>query len=480
MLRILLILALPGCLGPWQAEWDLPTDGLTDDTDLPDTDTPEDTDTDVPVDTDTDTDTTDTELRIERVTAPITADTVWDAGAVWVLAGDAILFVEGSAVLTIEAGTTVMGEPGSALVVTRDARVDARGTADAPIVLTSASPVGSRRPGDWGGLVMLGNATVNKTLPRAIEGIDAEDVRGQYGGADDSWNCGALDYVRIEFAGFEVFAGNELNGLTLGACGANTFVRHVQIHRGLDDGIEVFGGTADLKWVVITGSGDDGFDYDEGWRGRLQYAVIQQYPYDPSLANNGDEGIEGDGNYAATPFSSPSIYNASVFGSGDPFSAQYGLHLKEGTAGTIANTVVAFQTQRALDVEHVETADLARDGELSISSSAFWSVGTEGDLWALDATDNDGGFDELQWLGSEDNLLGEDPLLPDRPAPVVAPNQWIVDPSLLWVPGAGSPLANGAPPPADDFFDVAASFVGAIRPASSVTWWDGWTSFPEN
>ena len=125
--------------------------------------------------------------------------------------------------------------------MTRDASLHAAGTADVPIVFTSASRK-APAPRRWGGLVMLGSAPVNQADAH-IEGVPANDTRGSFGGDDADGSCGVLEYARIEFAGFEVYANNELNGLTLGGCGSGTIVRHVQVHRSLDDGVEMFGGT---------------------------------------------------------------------------------------------------------------------------------------------------------------------------------------------------------------------------------------------
>lgn len=133
---------------------------------------------------------------------------------------------------------------------------------------------------------MLGSAPVNRADAQ-IEGVPHGDTRGAFGGSDAGSSCGIMEYTRIEFAGFEVYANNELNGLTLGGCGDGTIVRHVQVHRALDDGIEVFGGTVDLQNIVITGAGDDSLDWDMGWRGRVQFLAIQQH------ADTGDNAFEG-------------------------------------------------------------------------------------------------------------------------------------------------------------------------------------------
>src|SRR5690606_13500288 len=132
----------------------------------------------------------------------IASDTTWTADNTYVLTN--LTYVAGGSTLTIEPGTVVQGREGSALVVTAGSRLVAEGTAEEPIVLTSAVAEGGRAPGDWGGVVLLGNAPIN--LPggtNQIEGIDPTEDRGTYGGTDAAHDCGSLRYVRIEFAGFE-------------------------------------------------------------------------------------------------------------------------------------------------------------------------------------------------------------------------------------------------------------------------------------
>ncbi|MEO0606064.1 MAG: hypothetical protein AAF211_31840, partial [Myxococcota bacterium] len=384
------MLLASGCLGPFEAaSGPSPSDTAPDDTG------PDPVDTAAP------------EPTIVDVTESITADTTWTNDNVYVLAEDGLIYVEGEATLTIEEGTTVRGLPGSALIVTRDAMIDANGDPDQPIVFTSAQPVGQRKPGDWGGVVLLGNDEVNKSIPRQIEGVSLEDEpRAQYGGSDTFDNCGSMDYVRIEFAGFELFDGvdgNDLNGLTLGGCGVNTRIRHVQVHRGFDDGVEVFGGSVDLKWIVISGALDDSLDWDEGWDGRAQFVVIQQYENpDPTIANVGDEGIEGDGALGddedldglrdvQEPFTFPTLTNVSIFGSGAKGTRHNAMDLREGTGARMMNMLIGRQTGHGVDLTDPQTAIWASNttpGEptVSITHSVFFDVGDGGNQYGVSAT----------------------------------------------------------------------------------------------
>ncbi len=407
------------------------------------------------------------EVVEERVAGPIRSSTVWRAEQTYLLEG--LVYVEGDASLTIEPGVRVLGEQGSALIVTRDATLYARGTPDQPIVFTSAAPVGERRRGDWGGVVLLGNAPVNEESA-FIEGIVDKDPRGAFGGSEIGANCGVLEYVRIEFAGFEAFANNELNGLTLGGCGHKTIVRNVQVHKALDDGIELFGGDADLRNIVITGAGDDSIDWDLGWQGRGQFFIVQQH------GDAGDNGFESDNNtddHDALPRSAPVLYNVTLLGSGSRKIAQRGMTLRRGTGLTLRNFIVSGFGLEAIDVRDIATSLLAQTGALSLAHGIIFDVGLEGATYAADESgDDDGGFDEASYLRDPARFigLGVDPMLSSQAFDPIMPD---------FVPHSGSPaLNNAAPIPKEEFFDEAATFLGAVRPGSVRPWYAGWTAFP--
>jgi hypothetical protein len=399
------------------------------------------------------------------VNANIEANTTWTADHTYTLKQH--IFVIGGT-LTIEPGVKVMGDEGSSLVITTGGRIVADGTAAAPILFTSSKPEGQRSAGDWGGLVLLGTAPINvaggtnniEGYPDTIPGIE-------YGGNDDTHDCGVVRYVRIEFVGYQLTADNEINGLTLGACGSDTVVDWVQVHQGLDDGVEVFGGTVDLKHVLISQVQDDGLDWDFGWVGRGQFIVIQQ----SGLSN---QGIEADNNGAAvdaTPRSNPLIYNMTLVGSDAPpggaGQTQKGMHIRRGTAGRLWNVIVAHFADFPIDIDGAATVAQTPD-DLFLKNSIFFDNGNQ-TLWD-DATDNDGGFIEGDFFrdAAHDNLE-EDPLITSA----------LSQTAPVFQPAAGSPAltaANAATPPNDGFFDTDAVFVGAV---GSTDWTTGWTAFPQ-
>ncbi len=406
-----------------------------------------------------------------RISGSLQGDQVWHANQRLLL--DGLVFVEPGNSLTIEAGTTIRALPGSALIISRGAQLFARGQQDKPVVFTSAQPLGTRRPGDWGGVVMLGAAPINRANA-TIEGLPDGDQRGVFGGDDAHGSCGVLEYTRIEFAGHEISRDNELNGLTLGGCGDGTIVRHVQVHRGLDDGIEIFGGNVDMKYVLITGAGDDSLDWDMGWRGRVQFLLVQQY------ANSGDNGFEGDNNKAspdALPRSEPTLYNVTLISPRSRERFHRAMTIRHGSGGHFHNFIVQGFSGESFDIGGSRSAQLTDSGELTFANMLVHDIGTRGVSWFDDEQferDDDGGFDERDFFMSTARRIsfGVDPMLPREASTMHNPQ---------YAPAIRSPARNNAVrPPYGEFWDEAADYLGAIKPGAMTAWTDGWTNFAVN
>ena len=392
-----------------------------------------------------------------EVPLSITEDATWSADTTYTLTG--LTYVENGATLTIEPGTTVLGGQRSALIITRGSQLIAAGTADAPIVFTSATPEGRRASGDWGGVVLLGEAPVNIEGAQ-IEGIDPALGRTGYGGSDPAHDCGTLRYVRIEFAGFEFSPDNELNGLTVGGCGSNTELDYVQVHLGSDDGIEFFGGTADLKHAVVSGAQDDSIDWDLGWQGRGQFLVIQ-HRQDSDAGFEADNFVDGQDNM---PRSQPTLSNLTLIGAEG--SRSPGMVLRRGTWGIIRNAIVMNFPAGAVDIRDPASAAgaLAMPPALTVESSLFFDNGADGATHFAD----DETFADLAFFAdpARSNVIGSDPALGSTS---------VTEPGF--VPAAGSPAASGGAPPEGEFFDASATYIGAFEPGGA-DWTEGWTAFP--
>lgn len=201
------------------------------------------------------------------------------------------IYIEDGAELTFAPGTIIKGDKASksTLIVKRGGKLFARGSKTAPIVFTSAQATGSRKPGDWGGLILLGKATNNKG-EMTIEGGPAV----QHGGSNDADCSGELSYVRVEFAGYPYRADEEINGITFGSVGSGTIVNHVQVSYSNDDSYEWFGGSMNADHLVAYHGWDDDFDTDNGFSGKVQFCLGVRNPRiaDTSVSN----GFESDNN----------------------------------------------------------------------------------------------------------------------------------------------------------------------------------------
>jgi len=234
----------------------------------------------------------------DTIRGNITANTTWTSNKTYCISG--LVYVKG-ATLTIQPGTIIRGDStikNSSLVITKGAKINAVGTSTNPIVFTSSKDTGSRKSGDWGGLIILGKSTLNTTTGVGnIEGI-ATSTDTEFGGSttpDDNDNSGNLKYVRIEYGGYQFDTDKEINGLTLGAVGRNTVIDYVQCSYINDDAFEWFGGTVNCSHLVAYKCVDDNFDTDNGFSGSVQFclSVRDQNLSDQSSAST-SEGFESD------------------------------------------------------------------------------------------------------------------------------------------------------------------------------------------
>lgn len=243
-------------------------------------------------------------LPVQTVSGNITTNTTWDNSKVWEISG--ILTVKNGATLTIQPGTYIKSTvntanvPNGILVVQPGSKISAVGTVDNPIVFTSRYKLGDAThvpaPGDFGGIILLGNAHVN-TGTKYIEGLTGTDYI--FGGNNESDNSGTIQYVRIEYAGFNLTTDNEVNGLTCGGVGNGTTLDHIEVNYGRDDSFEFFGGSVNASYLISKAADDDNFDFDNGYNGEISYAVAvadKNSTHSQSGGSSDSNGIESDNN----------------------------------------------------------------------------------------------------------------------------------------------------------------------------------------
>jgi len=401
---------------------------------------------------------------------------------------DGYVYLEAGGVLNIEAGTVIKGmevpstnDAASALIITKDAKIFAEGTASQPIVFTSTSDDGTldeTANGFWGGLIVLGNGTVARPGGSDfIEGIPNETRTGFGGGTtpNDTESSGVLKYISIRHGGAELAPGSEINGLTLGAVGSGTEVDYIEIFANSDDGIEFFGGTVSVKHLISAFCGDDGTDYDFGWRGKGQYWFMIQ------RSDEGGNGGEHDGAKpdGEAPFSKPTIYNATYIGSGassNQLDNEFALLFRDNAAGTYANSIFTDFADKALSIEDLAAGEgdshqNILNGDLVLKNNLWFGFGAGATL--ADIVDTYSGGDDpialdiIAHLGANTNQLAD---------PNIAGISRIADAQLDPRLNAGSPALTAGDVPTDGFFDVV-SYHGAFN--NSNNWALGWTALDE-
>ena len=297
-----------------------------------------------------------------KVEKNITASTTWTADNVYRL--EKQIYVLSGATLTIEAGTVIASTTGTggSLAVARGAKIFVNGTKDNPVIMTSTDDVatwkadaghpsgGDPKTGkwhaganEWGNLTIMGEGLISAShyggLPvgdntKDPSGLNEKQMEGLtdanyalYGGNDDNDDSGSISYLSLRYGGKVIGLANELNGLSLGAVGRETDIDHVEIMNNVDDGIEIWGGTVNLKYISIWNVGDDSFDLDEGWRGKAQFIfLVQGYSADAKQGSGvGDNVFEADGaeDSDAQPVTTYVIYNATVIG--NPIDGDQGM-----------------------------------------------------------------------------------------------------------------------------------------------------------
>lgn len=443
--------------------------------------------------------TTTTNLPVSLIGGDITANRTLFRDTIYRLTN--FVHVGNGAKLTVQSGTRIEGEQGSALFIMRGASIEAIGTAAAPIVFTSSKDVGARQPGDWGGLIIVGSAQINRTGDIILEGTGTNNTTNDtlfYSGgsaAGDNGNSGRLSYVRIEFAGFGPAPNQELNSLTLAAVGSATTVDHVQTLAGLDDSFEWFGGKVDARYLVSYESGDDHFDASEGFQGRVQFMIAYQDTVLPPRAFSGNlssdpQGIENDGCDAATgtctfnstPLTTPLFANFTLVGTGSgvvPSGGGVGMLLRRGVGGYYVNGIVARWPNAAMSIRDQATWDRVAAGNLIVrnlllaENSKSFSIASGHFPAEADTAATKTAWNVQTAAGTTASLFTAFPVRPA--APTLA--------SMDWTPPAGSAAAAGGTgaftgtlATIGGTFVTGTDYRGAAAPGGE-KWWQGWTNY---
>lgn len=417
---------------------------------------------------------------VKNISGNLTGIVNWSNDTIYLLQGK--VYVKAGATLNIQEGTIIKGDkstPGSALIITRGAQIYAVGTATQPIVFTSSETPGNRAMGDWGGVVIAGNAKTN-----VVGGIgtfeggnlanpDGTASDGQYGGLNDLDNSGELKYVRIEYAGFAYAPNNELNSLTMGAVGSGTKISYVQCSYGLDDAFEWFGGNVNADHLIAFRGNDDDFDTDFGFSGKVQFGVCLR---DTLVADavSGANAFESDndgGGSANNPKTKPVFSNMTLVGprftastSFDP-NFRRGAHIRRNSEMSLFNSVV-MGWPVGIKIDGDSCQNNANNNLLKVKNTVVAGCPMNLDSaatatsWGITPWYNTAGWDNMVYANNSDLMLSS-------PFNYNAPD---------FRPAAGSPLLSGASF-ADAFLSSGFTSVNYRGAFGADDWTAGWTNF---
>lgn len=291
---------------------------------------------------------------VEILQGELTANKTLLKDKVYALSGEYI--VKTGATLTIQEGVKIVAktddESVDYILVQQGAKIEAVGTKENPIIMTSDK----KESGAWGGLHICGKAHTN-----AENGEGTSEIgNAAYGGSADNDNSGTLKYIRLENTGYALDSEHEANGISFYGVGNGTTVEYVQAYNGSDDGFEFFGGSVDVKHMVVTNCSDDSFDWTEGWNGRGQFLVAYQEAKE-TLGFDCDCLMECDNNgknFAATPVACPTLANLTLIGNG---GEKQGVRLRAGTQVKMYNALITGKG-KCLTTETTETEKALVDG----------------------------------------------------------------------------------------------------------------------
>lgn len=374
---------------------------------------------------------------------------------------------EAGVTLTIEPGTNIKAFDDGVLLVTRGSKIMAEGTAVAPITFSSID-ADIDGEGEWGGLIVQGFAPQYGAGDTGVcHGTGTIcNVAGEggtevavYGGNIVNDNSGVIKYVRIAEGGLVAGPNNEINGLTLQGVGSATTVEYVQVHGNLDDGIEWFGGTVNAKHVVLTNNDDDDIDFDEGFKGNIQFAiVVKNQNKQAPTGKNDPRGIEANSSDVEfVPDTNAVISNVTVIGGPVNNAAdkeEPGMRLRGSLTVSVFNSAVAGFDKGCIRIDDSNT-DGSEDGSTESNSNVTLVnvyAGCTGGFYAKRAANSETNIQDFTVTLDDAFALSTDANLVEAPAITAIDNQ-------------------------SGFEFEATTYVGAVAPGTSAenAWWAGWT-----
>ncbi|WP_159980229.1 MULTISPECIES: hypothetical protein [unclassified Novosphingobium] len=373
--------------------------------------------------------------------------------------------------LTIAPGVIIMGGTGQSwLAVNRGNKINAAGTAEAPIIFTSRDNVlginNDNSQGQWGGVVLMGRAPVTDcTVGTLASGTCERQTEGapnpaRFGGADSAYNAGVMKYFQIRYSGFILGNNIELQSLTGEGIGTGTTIDHFQSVNSSDDGSEWFGGSPRMKYYISVGSDDDSLDVDTGAQMLVQYALIAQR----AGFGDGIMEIDSDGNASDAPRTNLTVANFTFLkapGTSGSTSNGASLFFRGNSDTTLVNGLLVAADEECVRINTSAPTPVtltARSVVMQCNAAKYLGSNTSAGVVINTAAQSQAAFNPGNFNNRDDftNTLTSTFINGANENAVVA-----TDPKSLVTGSAAT------------FFDTT-TWIGAVRNAAD-NWYAGWT-----
>lgn len=264
--------------------------------------------------------------------------------------------IRDGAALEIEAGTVIKAVPDndSYIAVAQGGQLYVYGEENNPVVITSGSE--NPQPGDWGGVVICGQATTNN-------GVNDRSKLGDifYGGNNDIQNSGTIRYLRLEYTGALFRNQYRFNALTLYGIGATTNYSNIQAYESLGNAFEIFGGSLSISNLVALNSGLSGMKISGGWTGQgNSWYFNNQNEAGIELGNNVDD-------FNALPISDVFLENISLVDS----QAENAIHYNDGGGFFNLSSIYTNNVALGININSTFESALVDVGNLQIDTIEF-------------------------------------------------------------------------------------------------------------
>jgi hypothetical protein len=196
---------------------------------------------------------------------------------VYIIQGN--VYVTANAILTIEPGTVIIGDSESkgTLIITKGSQLIAEGSETDPIVFTSNKSL--KKAGDWGGIVILGDAPINKFGTYSSVNYDLDPSLTTYGGLNPASSSGILKFVRIEYAGKKPRGSENFNALLLGGIGNKTILENIMVSYAAGDSFDVLGGEPVMNKMISYKSSGVDFKFTFGAQAKIDNSLVVRSSY---------------------------------------------------------------------------------------------------------------------------------------------------------------------------------------------------------